>query len=63
MNKELDIGQRVRFNTDSRWEVSDSNPIHCFGTIQESPDGWIWLMLITYLNETIMEKIKFGRRR
>lgn len=43
MNKGLDIGQRVRFNTNSRWGVSDSNPVHCSGTIQESPDGWVWV--------------------
>ena len=41
MNKGLDIGQRVRFNTNSRWGVCDSNPMHCSGTIQESPDGWV----------------------
>ena len=43
MNKGLDIGQQVRFNTNSRQGVSDSNPIHCSGTIQESPDGWVWV--------------------
>ena len=43
MNKGLDIGQRVRFNTNSRWEVSNSNPTHCFGTIQDPPDDWVWV--------------------
>lgn len=44
MNKELEIGQRVRFNSsNSNWEVSTHNPYGGFGTIQESPDGWVWV--------------------
>lgn len=43
MNKELETKQRVRFNTNSRWQISDSNPTRCFGTIQDSPDGWVWV--------------------
>lgn len=43
MNKGLDVGQRVCFNTNSCWEVSDSNPTYCFGTIQDYPDDWVWV--------------------
>lgn len=43
MNKLLEVGQRVYFNTNSRWEIGENNPKDCFGTVQDSPDGWVWV--------------------
>lgn len=43
MNKLLESGQRVYFNTNSRWKIGENNPKDCFGTVQDSPDGWVWV--------------------
>lgn len=40
MNKELEIGQRVRLSSNTLWATGDYNPLDCFGTVVESPDGW-----------------------
>lgn len=49
MNKELEIGQRVRLSPNTRWDTTkEQNPLFCNGTVVDYY-GWI---LVEWDNNT-----------
>lgn len=48
MNKDLQIGQRVRLSASHCWERNDANPTHCDGTVIDPASiggttGWVYV--------------------
>lgn len=41
MNKDLQVGQRVKLSPSTRWSIRDTNPLDCEGTVARNLyKGW-----------------------